>query len=682
MTSISRRDLLLAGGAMALVPAAARAERRLQAPGSFSFAFFSDTHCSIRTNLAENAAMFEEMRGLAPDFVINGGDVTDYGWTSEYEKYWGLIKDLPFKVHHVPGNHDVRWSPLGPKAYREGTRDPMYSSFDHKGVHFALLDSTVPLSHYGHFESEMLRWLEADLRKVGRETPVFIVTHHWVGRDTVMVDNEAALLKIIAPYNVKIVLNGHGHSDLLWTWDGIANTMNKGLYQGSWERIDVDREAGEIRMSRRTVEKPAQTAILSIPLAPSPIKRQLWALPEAVSAGAPLALLVEGAREFRWDDGEWKAIPADGVPTHLDGGTHALSVRKSPTDYVYAGETKVRASSGVLHPVWEVALPGAVMSHLRLSGDQLFVSCMDGSVLAFDKRRGKEIWRGKTGDYCHSSPTVANELVLVGSADGNLHAFDRRNGKHRWAFPTEGPVYASAAVLKGLAVVGSGDGRVYGIDLKSGKERWRYALPAGTTAFVQSPAATDGERIYLGAWDKCLYCLSAEGDLVWRQDCVGDRSWAYSPAIGGPAVDKSLVVVPANGNNLCAFDPKSGDPKWKVSSPGDKYGYSSPLLVGDRIVVGCLGGKGEFRCVSAENGDVLWTVPTGSTIYDSGPCLAGDIVAIGSVSGLLTAANLHSGEVVGKFRMPTGHFLSTPVGEKGRIYAATFSDRLVAFDLS
>ncbi|MGV3615827.1 MAG: PQQ-binding-like beta-propeller repeat protein [Fimbriimonas sp.] len=681
MSNFTRRDLLLAGGAMALAPTVARAERWLAADGSFSFSYFSDTHVALKGNIPENAAMLAEIRKLPIDFAINGGDVTDYGWVKEYENYWNLIKDLPFPVHHVPGNHDVRWSPLGPKAYREGTRDPMFSAFDHKGVHFALLDSTVPLSHYGHFESAMLRWLEADLKKVGRERPVFVITHHWVGRDKAMIDNEAALLKIIAPYNVKLVLNGHGHSDLLWTWDGIPNTMNKGLYQGSWQRIDVDREKGEVRLARSTKERPELGSLLTVPLAAPRDRQPLWAIPAELRAGAVLTPAVPKAREYRWDDGEWKAIPVAGIPADLTGGTHTLALRADDRTFFYAGETRVTASSGALRPRWERKLPGGVMSHLRLHDGVLYVSCMDGSLVAIDKRDGKVRWTAKTGDYCHSSPTVSGDAVLVGSADGGMYAFDRRSGKRRWRFATDGPVYASAAVAGDLAVFGSGDGKVYGVDLKSGRERWRYAFPAGNTSFVQSPAATDGERFYLGAWDKHLYAFDRGGKLLWRRDCVGERSWAYSPAIGGPAVSASLVVVPANGNNLCAFDPRTGEPLWNVSSPGDKYGYSSPAIVGDRIVIGCLGGKGEIRCVGAKDGAILWTAETGSTIYDSSPSEAAGVVAVGSVSGLLSAISLADGKILGGYRLPTGHLLASPVSEPGAVYAASYSDVVAAFDV-
>lgn len=679
---LSRRELFRASGALALSPLIARAERWVPAADSFSFSFFSDTHVGLKSNLAENRAMFTEMAGLPLDFGINGGDVTDYGWADEYKNYREILKLAPFPVHHIPGNHDVRWSPLGPKAYREGTGDPMYTSFDRKGVHFALLDSTIPLSHYGHFESEMLRWLETDLKRVGRETPVFVATHHWVGRDGIQVDNEQDLLRILEPYNVKIVLNAHGHSDLLWTWNGIPNTMNKGLYQLSYERIDVDRDKGEVRMSRRTKERPEQTLLLTVPLAAPREKRPVWAIPASLTPGAALAAPT-GSREMRWDDGAWEPIPAEGIPTAgLVGGMHRLSLRTKKTDYLDAGRTEVAGSGGVLRKAWDRKLTGGVMSHLRLADGVLYVSAMDGSLTALRDHDGRPLWTAKTGGYCHSSPLVLRDLVVVGSADGKVHAFDRKSGRPRWSFETHGPVYASAAEAQGIVCVGSGDGLVYGLDAKSGERRWEFRIPPSQTSFVQSPAATDGERFFLGAWDKYLYALDAKtGEMAWRKDCVGERSFAYSPAIGGPAVGGGRVYVPANGNVLWAFDAKTGDEIWHVSSPGEKFGYSSPCLVGDRIFIGCLGDdKGEARCVSAKDGQILWTAVTGSSIYDSSPCHANGVVTIGSVRSLVSALSAEDGKILGQYRLPIGHILASPVADGRRVYIASLSDHVVAFD--
>jgi outer membrane protein assembly factor BamB len=262
-----------------------------------------------------------------------------------------------------------------------------------------------------------------------------------------------------------------------------------------------------------------------------------------------------------------------------------------------------------------------------------------------------------------------------------VYAFDARTGAARWQRRTGGPVYASAAVAKGVAAIASGDGVVYGLDVATGAVRWTYALPPSKSAFAQSPAATDGERIYVGAWDRHVYALdAATGALVWRH-LATPRSFAYSAAIGGPAVADGVVYVPSNDNVLHALDARTGAPRWTYSSPGDKVGYSSPAVVGDRLYVGCLGGKGEVRCLSTADGSERWTAATGHTIYDSSPAVADGRVAIGSVDGNLWLLDAADGRLVARHVLPTGHFLSSPAAGGGAVYAANFSDRVLALAL-
>jgi len=679
---ITRRDVLKAGLALGALPFLPKASWSNPQRGG-SFAYFSDTHVSLQRNVAEGRAMLEEMgKFFRPAFAINGGDVVDYGWKGEYDSYDRVLAGLGWKTHHIPGNHDVRWSPLGLKIFDERVGKP-FESFDALGCRFVLLDSTVPLSHYGHYESAQLRWVEQELKNLGREAPVIVATHHWVGRDSVMIDNEAALMRVLDPYNVKIVLTGHGHNDLLWDWDGKLCTMNKGLYQGSYQRVDVDWEKGVLRLSRRTTATPRLEQIAEVPLAASKESRKVWriARPE-LEIGKPIQLEATGAAEYRWNDGAWKPLANSGVPTKdMVTGKHLLTLRE-PKGQWAALPAMLFASDGKVKANWKVNLPGGVMSHLRLAEDKLFVSCMDGSILAFEPESGKQFWRAKTGGYCHSTPAVSDGVLVIGSADGNIYAFESATGKPLWKRPTQGPVYATAAIANGLAMIGSGDGKIYGLDLKSGALKWTYQLPASDTAFTQSVPQTDGVRFYFGGWDKFMYALDANsGELVWRKICTAS-TFAFSPAIGGPAMDDRAVYVPANGNELYAFRKTDGEQLWKATSPGDKFGYSAPRLADGRIFIGCLGDKHEARCLSAEDGKEIWCAKVGGVIYDSSPAVANGIVAIGSVNGTLNLIDASDGSIFSQFRMPTGHFLSSPAMEGNRVWAATYSDELICLELS
>jgi outer membrane protein assembly factor BamB len=191
-------------------------------------------------------------------------------------------------------------------------------------------------------------------------------------------------------------------------------------------------------------------------------------------------------------------------------------------------------------------------------------------------------------------------------------------------------------------------------------------------------AATDGERVFIGAWDSHLYAVDpTSGEILWRQPCQ-ERTFAFSPAIGSPSTGMNRVFVVANGNGLFSFDAETGERFYEVEAPDEKYGHSSPRYHEGRIYAGGLGDTGLVHCADAASGDLIWSSPTGSVIYDSSPAVADGRVSIGSVDGTLSLLDAATGELLSQFVLPKGHFLSSPAAADGLVYAASFGNRLVA----
>ncbi|MFN3685142.1 MAG: PQQ-binding-like beta-propeller repeat protein, partial [Fimbriimonadaceae bacterium] len=521
---LSRRELLRLG-AVAVGAAALPRSFALWVPARKArlvFASFSDTHCGLRARTAENMALLREIeQNVRPAFAVNVGDITDYGWNGEYENYRSAKEAVGFPILDVPGNHDVRWSPLGMQVFRRHLGEP-HQARSEDGLLVVALDSTVPLSHWGHFEKSQLIWLRERLEAAGPDTPVVLATHHWVGWGSMMVDNENELLETIRPFNVRLILTGHGHKDLLWRWNGVPCTMGKGLYQGTYQKIEADFGSGELIVSRRTAEEPSLREILRVPLkAPGKAKPSWTVATHPIEAGQPVPARMPEATEARWNGQSFQAIEAALAATSgLPAGEHVLTARAGEDGPWVPLPVVIRRAASRLRTLWQTELPGGVMSHVRPHRDRLFLSCMDGSVVCLDRRTGGKVWAARTDGYCHSTPLIADGRLYVGSADGRLHAFDARTGERLWRKATGGPVYASPALARGILAIASGDGRVYGLDPVSGAERWRYEMPPSNTAFAQSVAATDGERFYIGAWDNGLYALdAASGRLAWRRLC-------------------------------------------------------------------------------------------------------------------------------------------------------------------
>jgi len=276
-------------------------------------------------------------------------------------------------------------------------------------------------------------------------------------------------------------------------------TMGKGLYQGSYQRVEVDAEAGEAR----------------------------------ITGGPPVASKRRRSRGC--------ARPPAGPPgPPLPCGCRCRRVRSGPAGW---------------------AARWRVLSHLPLHEQTLFVSAWTAWSTALEMRpRERCAGRRDRAGYCCSSPVLAADRVIGRSADAHVYAFDAATGAERWRFATKDRCYASARGGAGDRRDASGDGAVYGLDVATGRSAGASSCRPGRSAFAQSHAATDGERFFIGAWDPgtCTDWTWRPGG-----SCAlcppPPTSFYYSAAIGAPAVTAGGSTC-LNDNTLHALDHRTGQP--------------------------------------------------------------------------------------------------------------------------
>jgi outer membrane protein assembly factor BamB len=673
--NLTRRELLQATAAGAITLALPSPPE----PKSFQFAYFSDSHVALDRNITENREMLKAIRDYSnPEFAINGGDVTDYGWAGEYDNYQALKDDFGIKTYENMGNHDVRWSPQGEKIFRERLCEP-YQFFTHQGIFFAILDSTVPLSHWGHYTDTQLAALKTQLEKLPPATPIIIATHHWVGRDQVMIDNENQLRELLRRFNTKLILTGHGHSDLLWDYDGMTCTMNKGLYQGSWQTIEVDRKANEVRLSRYTKASGKLKLLTRVPLDFAP-RENLSNTPAAALLTNP------GFTEIKVNDQPWQPHEPNSDVTIPDGfnevqlrstSNFALVEKYKPNNLIPEAALLLSGTAGSMNTL------GPVMSHLHSDSSKVYFSTLTGQIV----KAAGEVHAGrfdniekplKLKGYVHAAPVVSGDKIYAGDSTGKLIC--QANNTTKWQAQLPGPVYARPIIAQNTLVVGN-HGAFFGFDPETGKQLWRTPMPESNTAFSQSEPCTDGTRVYITCWDSHIYCLDAKsGEILWRKPCQ-PKTFAFSPAIGSPCLDDDSVYCVANGNGLFRFNKLTGEQHYEIAAPGDKFGHSSPVHHKGRIYAGGLGDNGSVWCVDAKKGEVIWECKTGSVIYDSSPTIGHGLLAIGCANGVLNVIRISDGKLLTQHRLG-GLFLSTPLIHDRKLSAATFRGILHTFDLS
>ncbi|WP_170852613.1 metallophosphoesterase family protein [Sphingobacterium wenxiniae] len=204
------------------------------------------TDIHIRTDAAVISAfnqLIDTVNNLDVDFVISGGDqVFDVmrGNQAKSDSLFALYKTLSSRikvpVYNTVGNHDLFG--IYPESVEDATHPDYkyemfqryfgdtYYSFDHKGWHFIVLNAldVVDKKFIGRIGQEQLNWLQRDLAKVSKETPIAITLHipALTAFDQLypepgkqndgpeLVDRDM-LLDVFKDHTLKLVLQGHLH---------------------------------------------------------------------------------------------------------------------------------------------------------------------------------------------------------------------------------------------------------------------------------------------------------------------------------------------------------------------------------------------------------------------------------------------------------------------------------------
>lgn len=249
MTDLKRRKLLKGAGASILassLPITLVEVAFGRQQENFSFAYISDAHIQ---QIKGNQFVRNWDRGLIravaetnllnpkPDFVIFGGDLAQLGNKPELDHGAEIMSKLDYKTYYVMGEHDY-YLDLG--EYWSKLFGPQWYSFDHKGVHFVVLNSILTYDEWTFdrwptAEQRMLEmagldnpngspfmvgdrqrdWLKKDLAKVRKDTPLVVISHsplqkifkNW----NFWTEDAEQVQDLLRPFDKVTVLYGHVH---------------------------------------------------------------------------------------------------------------------------------------------------------------------------------------------------------------------------------------------------------------------------------------------------------------------------------------------------------------------------------------------------------------------------------------------------------------------------------------
>jgi UDP-2,3-diacylglucosamine pyrophosphatase LpxH len=198
----------------------------------FSFAFFTDIHLNKGNNGCFDALemAISSARNNRADFILTGGDNVDIDVLGKdastahwlYSEYAEVIANSDINYFATVGNHDrfygsQKSDPLYEKGMFEKYLNKSYYSFDHKGWHFIVLNTSNSV-----VDEEQKQWLAEDLKLTDPKTPIAISVHvpflsvyyptlegRYTATDTFR--NFKEIWDMFEGKNLKLVLQGHMH---------------------------------------------------------------------------------------------------------------------------------------------------------------------------------------------------------------------------------------------------------------------------------------------------------------------------------------------------------------------------------------------------------------------------------------------------------------------------------------
>ncbi len=213
------------GNPLAPGPFGSGAARAAAMAEDFFFVQLSDTHWGFKGPPNPEAAntlklAVEAVNALPqqPDFIVFTGDLTHTtDDVAERKKRMGEFRDIikglkTQNIRLMPGEHDAS---LDKGAAYQEFFGPTHYTFDHKGVHFIVIDNVSdPTAAIGE---EQLKWLGDDLKKQDPNAHIVVFTHRplfdlypqwdWATRDG------QAAVDLLMPYKNVTVFYGHIHQE-------------------------------------------------------------------------------------------------------------------------------------------------------------------------------------------------------------------------------------------------------------------------------------------------------------------------------------------------------------------------------------------------------------------------------------------------------------------------------------
>lgn len=557
------------------------------------FAFITDNHFSFGSHsVGDLQRCIDDINSREDlDFVIFGGDITDFGADDELVAVKEIFDSLKIRYYVVPGNHDAKWSESGCNTFRK-VFGYEHFEFEEKGWRFLGCscgpDMRMAPALLPQESMEWLRGIESGKKSI-------FVNHY--PQDTSVL-NYFDVTRELKRIGVRFEIGGHWHQNRALNYEGIPAVL------GRSSMTDKSKPAG---YNVFTVYEDSVSVSERRLFTHSAVQMEPWYGRRLEPVEDTVRYDADGFPDsypwMRYDVNEKYPSVREIWKIREKSNVVAGFARKDGVVYytTASGFVKaVRLDDG--KEIWERLFPGKIFSTPAVSGKYLVFGCADGSIYGLNASTGKTLWIQRAAKSVLASPVIFDGKVFVGASDGVFRALKLRSGKPVWTFEgVEGFVECRAYVDEDQVVFGSWANRLYSLNTETGELQWVWQCKKPSRMY--SPAAVwpvkSHGKIFIAVPDRSMYVIDAK-----TGETVSEHPACAREAIGLSG-DGETVYTKSMWHRLFAFNAEDGSKKWSVETgAGYEIGCSSILEVGSAVLYPT--DKGNLLAFSCEDGSLLW----------------------------------------------------------------------------
>ncbi len=221
--------------------------------------------------------------------------------------------------------------------------------------------------------------------------------------------------------------------------------------------------------------------------------------------------------------------------TTSSGPKHVFAVNAK------SGAIRWRYSPDIPPDVQQTTCCGLDSRGVAYAQGKVFVTRLDGYLVALDANTGKEVWKSQVVDYKQgaaitSPPTLAKNLVISGFAGGeygvrgNISAFDQDSGREVWrTYTVPGPGEPGNETWKGDSWQ-RGGGAVWYVGSYDPQLNLVYYGASNPAPWGASVRGTDSSELgqFTNLYTASQLALDADtGKIVWYYQTTPYDTWDY-----------------------------------------------------------------------------------------------------------------------------------------------------------